>query len=114
MRGPQPKKTGRARELRANTTRAEAMVWRYLRNRGLDGHKFVRQEPVGRYYVDFLCREKKIIVEIDGSQHADSASDRVRDAYLAAHGYRVIRIWNNEALQNIEGVFEMLTAEMRK
>jgi very-short-patch-repair endonuclease len=90
------------------------MVWRYLRNRQLDGFKFIRQQPIGPYYVDFVRRERRVVVEIDGGQHADSASDRTRDALLVAEGYRVIRIWNNDALQNTEGVFEFLTSELAK
>jgi very-short-patch-repair endonuclease len=90
------------------------MVWRYLRNRQLDGFKFIRQQPIGPYYVDFVCRERRVIVEVDGGQHAESASDRVGDAYLAAEGYRVIRIWNNDALQNMAGVFEFLMLELGK
>ncbi len=88
------------------------MVWRYLRDRQLEGFKFVRQQPIGPYYVDFVCREQRVVVEIDGGQHADSESDHVRDAYLVAHGYRVIRIWNNDALQNMAGVFEFLASEL--
>jgi very-short-patch-repair endonuclease len=114
MRGPRPKQTGRARRLRVDSTKAELLVWRHLRDRQLGGFKFVRQEPIGRYYVDFVCRDRHVVVEVDGGQHADSRSDRQRDAELASHGYRVIRIWNSDALQNIEGVMQMLLSELRK
>jgi very-short-patch-repair endonuclease len=112
MRGPEPNQVKRARALRHNSTKAELMVWRYLRDRQVEGFKFVRQQPIGPYYVDFVCRQQRVVVEIDGGQHADSASDRVRDAYLVARGYRVIRIWNNDALQNMAGVFEFLASEL--
>lgn len=114
MRGPRPKQAQRARDLWVNSTKAELLVWRHLRNRQLGGFKFVRQEPIGHYYADFLCRERRVIVEVDGGQHADSESDRKRDADLGALGYRVIRIWNNEALQNIDGVLQTLLSELRK
>jgi very-short-patch-repair endonuclease len=104
MRGPASARTSRARSLRRSTTRAELVLWLRLRDRRLSGFKFVRQEPIGRFYVDFLCRERRIVIEVDGGQHADSAADRERDAELNALGYRVIRVWNNEVLENIEGV----------
>ena len=89
-------------------TRAEWTLWRRLRHRQLGGFKFVRQEPVGPYFGDFVCRERRVIVELDGGQHAESPADKRRDAALAALGYRVIRFWNNDVLQNIEGVLESL------
>ena len=114
MRGPMVRRTSRSRDLRLNSTRAEWEVWRHLRNRQLGGFKFVRQEPIGRYYVDFLCRDRRLIVEIDGGQHSDTEADRKRDAELAARGYRVIRFWNNDVLGNIEGVMQVLLTELRK
>ena len=89
----------RARELRRDTTDAETALWRRLRDRGLDGEKFVRQEPIGPYIADFVCRRKKLIIEIDGGQHSDQAErDEARTKHLEALGYRVIRFWNNEVL----------------
>jgi very-short-patch-repair endonuclease len=76
------------------------------------GLKFVRQEPIGRYTSDFVCREKKLVVEVDGGQHAESKSDAVRDRYLRENGYRVIRFWNNDVLSNLNGVLESLVAEL--
>jgi very-short-patch-repair endonuclease len=70
----------------------------------LDGFKFVRQEPIGRYIADFVCREKNLIIEVDGGQHAESVKDVERDAYLTAQGYRLMRFWNNDVLTNREGV----------
>jgi very-short-patch-repair endonuclease len=72
MRGPNEFKTERARRLRQQSTDAERKLWWRLRSRGIHGHKFVRQEPIGRFVVDFVCRERKLIVEIDGGQHADN------------------------------------------
>lgn len=114
IRGPMPSRTSRSRDLRINSTKAELLIWRHLRNRQLDGFKFVRQEPIGRYYVDFLCRERRLIVEIDGGQHADSEADRRRETDLTALGYRVIRFWNNDVLENIEGAMQILLTELRK
>jgi very-short-patch-repair endonuclease len=114
MRGPKLKLAQRSRDLRINSTKAEFPVWRYLRNRQLGGFKFVRQKPIGHYYVDFVCRDRQLIVEVDGGQHANSEDDRKRDAELAALGYRIVRMWNNEVLENIDGVMQMLLSELRK
>src|SRR5262249_47224683 len=106
MRGPRPRKTRLSRDLRSAQTDAEALLWRHLRSRQLGGHKFVRQEPIGRYICDLVCREKHLIVEADGGQHAESAADAARDQWLIARGYRVLRFWNNDILENIDGVLE--------
>jgi very-short-patch-repair endonuclease len=79
-------------------------LWTRLRGRQLGGFKFVRQEPVDRYYVDFVCRERRLIVELDGGQHSDRSNDRQRDSNLCARGYRVMRIWNNDVIENLDGV----------
>lgn len=101
-------RTDRARSLRRNATDAERKLWRLIsRYRP----KFTRQLPVGPYIVDFACREAKLIVEMDGGQHADSASDRTRDAFLAGEGWRVVRIWNNEMLANPDAVVAHIMAE---
>lgn len=97
-------KTRRARKLRSDGTLAEYRLWYVLRNRGLDGHKFVRQLPVGPYFADFACREAGLIVELDGAQHHEMSSDEARTAYLNLEGYSVIRFWNNEILTNRDGV----------
>src|SRR5437764_467931 len=91
MRGADVKSTRRARSLRQRSTRAEWVLWLALRDRRLGGLKFARQQPLGPYYADFVCREQQLIIEVDGGQHADSASDRRRDAYLNSLGYRVVR-----------------------
>jgi very-short-patch-repair endonuclease len=76
----------------------DRLLWTRLRGRQLGGFKFVRQQPIARYYVDFVCRERRLIIELDGGQHAENAQDRERDRTLCALGYRVIRIWNNDVI----------------
>jgi len=95
---------GRARRLRRDTTDAEALLWAHLRSRQLDGAKFVRQHPIDRYVVDFCCRAARLVIELDGGQHADNAADEARTRVIEANGYTVIRFWNNDVLGNLEGV----------
>jgi very-short-patch-repair endonuclease len=78
----------------------------------LGGFKFVRQEAIGSYIVDFACRERKLVVEVDGGQHADSQRDRQRDADLGNEGYRVLRFWNSDVLKNKSGVLETILKEL--
>jgi len=104
----------RARTMRGAPTEAELRLWRLLRDRRLIGFKFRRQVPVGPYIVDFLCVSAKLIVEADGSQHAESPRDNVRDAYLASQGWKVLRFWNNEVLRNRQGVLETILAHAAK
>ena len=94
----------RSRELRRNASTAENRLWYVLRNRGFDRHKFVRQMPVGPYIADFACREIGLIIELDGGQHATSTTDASRTAYLNSQGYSVLRFWNNEVIENRDGV----------
>jgi very-short-patch-repair endonuclease len=94
----------RARGMRREPTEAEKRMWRLLRDRRLGSFKFRRQERLGRYIVDFVCFERGLIVEIDGGQHADSAYDAERDAWLSSRGFTVVRFWNNEVLTNPVGV----------
>jgi very-short-patch-repair endonuclease len=99
----------RARGLRSRMTDAEHLLWRHLRNRHLTGKKFRRQHEIDRYIVDFLCPEAKLIVELDGGQHAEMmAVDAERTRRLEALGYRVPRFWNNEVLTNTEAVLEVI------
>ncbi len=101
--------TERARTLRKNPTKAKQALWRPLRLRQLDEHKFRRQQPLGAYIVDFVCLEKRLIVELDGGQHAAQAdSDAGRTAWLEAQGFRVLRFWNHEVLKEIEAVMEVI------
>ena len=111
MRGNLPHVTNRARVLRSSNTNAEARFWYRLRNRQLGGFKFVRQAAIGAYYADFLCREARLIVEVD-SQHADNPADRQRDHEFAALGYRIIRVWNNDVSERLESVLELLLSEL--
>jgi very-short-patch-repair endonuclease len=94
-----------ARDLRRNPTEAERTLWRHLRQRHVAGRKFRRQHPIGRYVLDFVCLETKLVIELDGGQHADrEAEDRGRTAWLEARGFRVLRFWNTEVFENLEGV----------
>jgi very-short-patch-repair endonuclease len=93
-----------ARHLRQTMTDAERRLWSALRGRHLGGWKFRRQHPIGPYILDFACLEKNLANEADGGQHACSDHDRQRTAWLAQQGWRVIRFWNNDILQNTEGV----------
>ena len=110
MRGANVAKTRLARRLRKNSTPAERRLWRYLHSRSLGGFKFVRQQPLGPYVVDFICREKRLVVEVDGGQHAENERDARRDEWLLKHRYRILRFWNNEVLGNIEGVWDTIFA----
>ena len=99
----------RARRLRSNLTDAESYLWRHLRFRQIAGHKFRRQRPIGPYIVDFICLEKKVVIELDGGQHAETEiSDHTRDKWLRAHGYVVLRFWNNEVLREVEAIKEAI------
>jgi very-short-patch-repair endonuclease len=82
------------------------------RNRQIDGHKFVRQEPIGGYVCDFVCRERLVVIEVDGGQHNESAADVIRDQRLAEDGYRVLRFWNNDVLGNLEGVLATIQTQL--
>jgi very-short-patch-repair endonuclease len=97
--------TARAQELRRSLTDAERRLWRHLSRRQLGGWKFSRQMPVGPFVCDFLCREAKLVVEVDGGQHdLQQARDAARSRFLKGEGYRVIRFWNHDVLGNVEGV----------
>jgi very-short-patch-repair endonuclease len=102
----------RARSLRRNRTEAEARLWGVLRDRRLLGFKFRRQVPIGRYVVDFVCFDARLVVEVDGSQHFESARDVRRDAELKARGFEVLRVWNNELWDNRDGVLEGVLAAL--
>lgn len=96
-----------ARSLRRGSTDAEHVLWGHLRRKQLAGLKFRRQQPVDKFVVDFVCFEKRIIIEVDGGQHSiEREKDFQRDSYLIKNGFKVLRFWNNEVLKNIEGVLE--------
>ena len=100
-----------ARKLRKNQTPQEQKMWNLLRNHKFHKLEFKRQYPMGDYIVDFICRQKKLIIEIDGGQHNFEENikyDAKRTEYLNSRGYCVLRFWNNDIDNNIEGVFEEL------
>ncbi len=105
-----PGKTDQARSLRQNETEAEFRLWSDLRNRQLNGYKFSRQVPLGAYVADFVCRERQLIVELDGSQHAESIADDVRTHWLNDNRYSVLRFWNDEVLRERRAVLETILA----
>ncbi len=100
-----------ARKLRRASTDAEYRLWYFLRSRRLDGAKFVRQFPIGPYIADFACRDARLAIELDGGQH-NEAIDAPRTQIIEAFGYRIIRFWNNEVFENLEGVIETIQREL--
>ncbi|MBL8513144.1 MAG: endonuclease domain-containing protein, partial [Betaproteobacteria bacterium] len=87
----------RARELRSNSTDAERHLWQQLRGKQVEGFRFRRQRPIGTYIADFVCLEARLIIELDGGQHAEqTAYDAARDAFLCSEGFQVIRFWNGD------------------
>jgi very-short-patch-repair endonuclease len=111
MRGLRLHERLRSRELRREQSSAEKLLWGKLRARRLCGYKFVRQEPIGPYFVDFLCREHQLIVEVDGATHStvdEIAHDQFRQRRLESEGFRVLRVTNQEVYSNLEGVCETI------
>jgi very-short-patch-repair endonuclease len=106
---------GFARKLRASATEPERLLRKILRRRGLEGHRFRRQRPIGEYVVDFVCLERRVVIELDGGQHqADRAAhDAARTAFLQRAGLRVLRFWNNELVGCPEGVAEAILEACR-
>jgi very-short-patch-repair endonuclease len=107
-------KTDQARRLRRSETEEEYRLWGDLRNRLLNGHKFARQIPIGPYIVDFICRESHLIIEVDGSQHANDPADQRRTQWLNEQGYAVLRFWNHEVMRERRSVLEMIVAALEK
>jgi very-short-patch-repair endonuclease len=105
--------TSVARKLRRDTTDAERRLWSHLRASQLGGVKFTRQLPIGDFVVDFACRSARIAIELDGGQHNESPTDEARTRVIEAHGYRVIRFWNNDVLQNTDGVLLAILEELK-
>ncbi len=101
-----------ARKLRKQQTPAEQKLWNLLRNKKLAKYKFRRQFPIGNYIADFACFQHRLIVEADGSQHAESILDKKRTAELEKQGWHVIRFWNDEIMQNSEGVLLSILSEL--
>ena len=101
--------TYRTRRLRSNPTDAERILWHHLRLRQVDGYKFRRQRPIGPYFVDFVCLEKRVVIEVDGGQHSQQRSyDARRDAWLKNEGFIVLRFWDHEVLTQIESVKQVI------
>lgn len=100
-----------AKDMRHEPTKAENLLWQMLRGKKLEGMKFRRQEPLGPYIVDFLCHDHKLIIEADGNQHAQSASDIDRDSYFESQGYRVLRFWNDEIENDCDAVAQKILRE---
>jgi very-short-patch-repair endonuclease len=106
------KLTSVARKLRSASTDVEMVMWQRLRARQVEGAKFVRQFPIGPYIADFACRAAGLVVELDGGQHADNAADVARSRLIEAHGYTVIRFWNNDVVENLDGVLEEIRSAL--
>ena len=100
-----------ARRLRNNLTESEKHLWYMLRLENL-GVKFCRQGVIGRYVVDFVCYERRLIIEVDGGQHAQSQADKVPDRWLRGEGFEVLRFWNNDVLSNRDGVLEKIVERL--
>jgi very-short-patch-repair endonuclease len=106
--------TRRSRELRNAATPAERRLWQRIRNRQLFGTRFNRQVPIGPFICDFVARTAKLIIELDGGQHAvRTVEDERRTRFLASRGYRVLRFWNNDVLENIEGVLQVIQEALK-
>jgi very-short-patch-repair endonuclease len=101
-----------AKNMRREPTDAEAVMWRLLRDRRLSQYKFRRQVPFQKFILDFVCFEKRVVIEIDGSQHASSVRDAARDSILMAEGFRIERYWNNDVLQQPSAVLEDIFAKL--
>jgi very-short-patch-repair endonuclease len=112
MRGGNVHKTERARQLRKVDNEAEEVMWHEVRGRRLNGYKFVRQLPIGPFFADFACREKNLVVEIDGSQHAGSARDRFRDETMNRNGWSVLRLWHTDVLKDRAGALDVIVAAL--
>jgi very-short-patch-repair endonuclease len=98
----------RARTLRRDATEAEKKLWQHLRQPPFKQHHFRRQATIGPYFVDFASHQLKLVIEVDGGQHSLNTSDEARTRYLEANGYRVLRFWNNEVLENMSGVLSTI------
>ncbi|MEW6766662.1 MAG: DUF559 domain-containing protein [Pseudomonadota bacterium] len=98
----------RAKTLRGDMTNAEHRLWSSLRANRLEGLSFRRQSPIGSFVVDFVCHERRLVIEVDGGQHADSRQDVARDRWLQSKGYRVVRFWNSDVMKNRDSVLQSI------
>jgi very-short-patch-repair endonuclease len=112
-RGGRPVALVRAKRMRSEPTDAERALWQLLRAKRFSGYKFKRQVPIDRYIVDFICFNHRLIIEADGSQHAENTYDEARDSYLSQQNFRMLRFWNNDILTNAEGVSEAIWAALQ-
>ncbi|MBI1619856.1 endonuclease domain-containing protein [Aquamicrobium zhengzhouense] len=112
MRGANVLKTRRARQLRKMGNEAEDLLWSDLRARRLNGYKFVRQLPIGPFFADFACRDRNLVVEVDGSQHAEQRTDRFRDDKMNRNGWSILRVWHADVLANRHSVLETIAAAL--
>lgn len=103
-----------AKAFRTNATDAETKLWQQLRAHRMAGYKFKRQVVIEPYIVDFVCIQEKLIIEADGGQHSESERDKLRDEFLQKCGYRVLRFWNHEILNEIDAVLEKIHNELTK
>ncbi|ASY69867.1 endonuclease domain-containing protein [Sinorhizobium fredii] len=114
MRGANESRTQRARDLRQGDNDAESILWSELRDRRLNGFKFVRQLPIGPYFADFACRDERLVVEVDGSQHAESSRDAARDKYMLLNDWSVARFWNMHIFNDRASVLETIVAILER
>jgi len=107
--------TKRARELRTDSTDSERRLWQKLKRRQIAGVKFRRQQPIGPYIVDFVCLERRLVIEVDGGQHSERLDeDAQRSQWLEAQGFRVLRFWNNDVLANTDVVAQAVFDAVEK
>lgn len=104
----------KAQAFRKNETDAERAIWRFLKGKKFQEYKFRRQHPIGPYFVDFVCLKYKLVVEIDGGQHCENPKDEIRTEFLQSKGFDVLRFWNNDVLQNMEGVLHTLSLTLSR
>jgi very-short-patch-repair endonuclease len=111
------KKLQFAKNLRHNQTDAEGLLWYYIRSKQLGGFKFKRQQIIGKYIVDFVCFEKELIIELDGSQHGEIdiiKSDKTRDDFLKYRGFKILRFWNEEIYKNCFEVLDFIYFQLKR
>lgn len=107
----------RARALRHESTDAEQLLWRHLRASQLQGHKFRRQHPIGPYFADFACIDSRLVIELDGGQHAAEAAvsrDAARSEFLFSQGWRVLRFWNHDVLTELQAVLQTIAEALQQ
>lgn len=110
-----PVTVARSRTLRTHMTDAERKLWKHLRNKQLNGWRFRRQHPIGNYIADFACIECKLVIELDGGQHATQQSyDAIRDQHIKEQGFTILRFWNHDVMKNIDGVIQTILESLEQ